>query len=55
MIKHLEPIKKRRKYYEENLQIVDEILINGINKARKNAKEVVDKIKKSMKTDYCDN
>ena len=55
MNKYLEPMRKRRKYYEEHPEIVDEILIKGTNEARKKAKEVMNRVKKSMKIDYFDN
>ena len=55
MIKYLSPMKERRKYYEDNPELVDQILVNGTNEARKKAKEVMSKIKESMKIDYYDN
>ena len=55
MIKYLEPIKERRKYYEENPELVDEILIKGTNEARNKAKEVMNRVRRSMKIDYFDN
>lgn len=55
MNKYLEPMRERRKYYEEHPEIVDEILIKGTHEARKKAKEVMNKIKKSMKIDYFNN
>ena len=48
----LEPIREKRKYYEERPELVDEILIKGTEKARKTAKETMKKIKKAMKLDY---
>lgn len=54
MVKYLEPIKERRKYYEEHPELVNEILINGTKEAREKAKVVMDKIKKSMEIDYFD-
>ena len=52
IIKYLEPIREKRKYYEEHQEIVDEILKNGTEKARKTAKETMKKVKKAMKLDY---
>ncbi len=52
IIKYLEPIREKRKYYEEHPEIVDEILKNGTEKARKTAKETMKKVKKAMKLDY---
>lgn len=50
--KELEPYKQKRKYYEENPEILDEILRKGTEKARKVAKETMSKVKKVMKIDY---
>ena len=51
----LEPIREKRKYYEERPELVDEILIKGTEKARKTAKETMKKVKKAMKLDYFEN
>ena len=48
----LEPIREKRKYYEERPELVDEILIKGTEKARETAKETMKKVKKAMKLDY---
>ena len=48
----LEPIRQKRKYYEERPELVDEILKKGTEKARKTAKETMKKVKKAMKLDY---
>ena len=48
----LEPIREKRKYYEERPELVDEILIKGTEKARQTAKETMKKVKKAMKLDY---
>ena len=50
--KVLEPIRDKRKHYEENPKEVMDILIAGSNKARVVAKETIEKVKKSMKLDY---
>lgn len=55
MNKYLEPMRERRKYYEEHPEILDEILIKGTNEERKKSKEVMGRIKNSMKIDYFDN
>ena len=52
IIDFLEPIREKRKYYEERPELVDELLINGTEKARKIAKETMKKVKKAMKLDY---
>lgn len=48
----LEPIREKRRYYEERPELVDEILIKGTEKARQTAKETMKKVKKAMKLDY---
>ena len=50
--KVLEPIRDKRKYYEENPKEVMDILMSGTDKARVIAKETMEKVKKSMKLDY---
>ena len=50
--KTLEPIREKRKYYEERPELVDEILMKGTEKARQTAKETMKKVKKAMKLDY---
>lgn len=52
IIETLKPIREKRKYYEERPELVDEILKNGTEKARKTAKETMKKVKKAMKLDY---
>ena len=48
-------MREKRKYYEQHPEIVDEILINGTEKARETAKETMKKVKKAMKLDYFQN
>ena len=48
----LEPIREKRKYYEEHQELVDEILRKGTEKARQTAKETIKKVKKAMRLDY---
>ncbi len=48
----LEPIREKRKYYEERPELVDEILMKGTEKARQTAKATMKKVKKAMKLDY---
>ena len=50
--KTLEPMRQKRKYYEERPELVDEILIKGTAKARETAEETMKKVKKAMKLDY---
>ena len=54
IIKELTPIRERRKYYEEHMDLVDKILIEGTQKARKVAMETTKEIKKAMRLDYFD-
>ena len=48
----LEPMREKRKYYEEHPELVDEILRKGTEKARQTAKETMKKVKKAMMLDY---
>lgn len=52
MMEFLKPIQDKRKYYEEHLDEVDKILINGTKAARKRATSTMKKVKKSMQIDY---
>ena len=52
IINYLEPIREKRKYYEERPELVDKLLMEGTEKARKVAKETMKKVKKAMKLDY---
>ena len=52
MMDFLKPIQDKRKYYEEHLDEVDNILINGTKAARKRATATMKKVKKSMQIDY---
>ncbi len=52
--KTLEPIREKRKYYEERPELVDDILMKGTEKARQTAKGTMRKVKKAMKLDYFD-
>ena len=48
----LKPIKERRKQYEENPELVKEILERGTKEASEKASATMDKVKKAMKIDY---
>lgn len=50
--KFLEPMREKRKYYEERPELVEKILIEGTEKTRKTAKETMKKVKKAMRLDY---
>jgi tryptophanyl-tRNA synthetase len=52
MIEFLKPIKEKRRYYEENPQVVDEILKEGTKKAKLKAEDTVTKVKKAIKINY---
>lgn len=52
MNKFLNPIREKRKYYEEHPEIVKEILDNGTKKAKQKAEEQMKKVQKAMKIDY---
>ena len=52
IIKELEPLRERRKYYEERPEELKKILMEGTQKARKEAKETMKKVKEAMKLDY---
>lgn len=52
MNEFLKPIKERRKIYENNPELVDEILNNGTKIAQEKAKDQMKKIKQAMKIDY---
>ena len=48
----LQPIKEKRKYYEEHPEIVKEILDKGTKKAKEKAETQMKNVKKAMKIDY---
>ena len=52
MNEFLKPIQEKRKVYEENPELVDEILNKGTEKAREKARDTMSKVRKSMKIDY---
>lgn len=52
MNKFLEPIKEKRKQYEENPELVKEILEKGTNEARIKAQNTMNKIKEAMRINY---
>ncbi len=51
---YLKPIREKRRYYEENSEIIDDVLKDGIKKAREKAKYTMKKVKKAIKIDYFD-
>ena len=52
IIGKLEPIRKKRKYYEDNPKIVEEILIKGTKKARVVAIATLKEVKEKMFLNY---
>ena len=52
MVEFLKPIQDKRKEYESNPELVDEILKNGSLKAKKYASEKMKQIKENMKINY---
>ena len=52
IIEFLKPIREKRKYYEERPELVDKLLMEGTEKARKTAAQTMKKIKKAMKLNY---
>lgn len=55
MMKFLNPIHEKRKYYEQNPKAIEDILIKGTKIARDKAKNTMEKVKKSVKIDYFNN
>lgn len=52
MINYLKPIKEHRRYYENNISKVDEILKNGTKVVKCEAENTMKKVKKAMMIDY---
>ena len=52
IIEYFKPIREKRKFYEENIELVDKILSEGTKKARITACETMKDVKKAMKIDY---
>ena len=50
----LEPIRSKRKYYEDNIDLVYDMLKEGSKKANKHAEETLKRVKKAMLIDYFD-
>lgn len=49
LIKALEPMREKRKYYEERPNLVDDITVEGCNKARKVAQRTMAEVRRSIK------
>lgn len=52
IIKEFEPLRERRKYYEERPEELKKILMEGTEKAREEAKKTMRRVKEAMKLDY---
>ncbi len=52
IIKELNPIREKRKYYEERPEELKRILMEGTKKAQAEARKTMEKVKKAMKLDY---
>lgn len=52
MNKFLDPIREKRKYYDENPEEVNKILESGTRKAKEEAAKTIKEVKKAMKIDY---
>lgn len=52
IIEFLRPIQEKRKYYEEHIDEVDNILLEGTNRAQKKAAEVMKRVRNNMKINY---
>jgi len=49
LIKGLEPIREKREYYETRAQLVDDIILDGCNKARKVARMTMEEVRSAAK------
>ncbi len=52
MQEFLKPVSERIKYYEDNPELVDKILIECTNRAKKTAEETMKKVRKAINIDY---
>jgi len=52
MNQFLEPIREKRKYYDEHPEEVNQILNKGTSEAKEKAEETIKKVRKAMKIDY---
>ena len=49
LVKALEPIREKRAYYETRPEMVEEIMVEGSNRARKVACETMDIVRAAIK------
>ena len=52
ILNFLNPIREKRRFYEQNINKVDEILINGTKDARDRAIKTLDDVKEAMNINY---
>ena len=52
IIKELNPIREKRKYYEERPEELKKILMDGTTKAKEEAAKTLKDVKKAMRIDY---
>lgn len=52
MNEFLQPIREKRKYYDEHPEVVEKILQDGTAKAKAKAEETIKNVKKAMRIDY---
>jgi tryptophanyl-tRNA synthetase len=49
LVNALEPIREKRAYYEARPEMVDEIMVEGSNRARKAACETMEVVREAIK------
>ena len=49
LVKGLEPIREKRAYYEAKTHLVDDIIEDGCNKARKVAQATMEEVRSAIK------
>ena len=52
MLEFLKPVHEKIDYYENHPEVVDKILKDGIEKAKREAEEVMEKVKKAININY---
>ncbi len=48
----LEPMRERRRYYQERPELIKEILISGVERARQEGEETLNRVREVMQIDY---
>jgi tryptophanyl-tRNA synthetase len=49
LIKALEPMREKREYYEARPQLIDDIIVEGRDKARRVARQTMAEVKAAIK------